>query len=80
MELRKCSSTGYTVTSAVPAQRGEKNEDKRGKFRFKNLAALTELFTFNNREPKQGDANRSPGPMEAQQDGYGGASTPSVQC
>lgn len=68
MELRKCSRTGYMVMSAVPAQQGEKNEDKQGKFRFKNLAVVTELFT-NNRKPKQGDPNRSPGSMEeAQQD------------
>lgn len=73
MELRKCSSTGYTVTSAAPAQRGGKKEDKQGKFRFRNLAVLTELFT-NNGKPNQRDPNRSPGSMEAQQDGYGGTS------
>lgn len=79
MVLRKCSSTGYTVSSSFPAQQGEENENKQGKFRFNNLAVLRELFT-NNRKPNQWDPNRSPGSMEeAQQDGYGGASMISVQ-
>lgn len=57
----------------------KKTEEKQGKFRFKNLAVLTELFS-NNRKPKQGDPHRSAGSLEAQQGGYGGASMISVQC
>lgn len=59
-------------------ERRKKNEDKQGKFRLKNLAVLTELFSYN-RKPKQGNPHRSAGSMEGQQGGYGGASMISAE-